>query len=192
MKSQSIKELLAELNCLHDKRIIWIGSGSNDEDSGVDKELSRKVILSLAALDTQKEDNITLIINCIGGYELDGIAIYDAISLCRSHITGIVCGGCCSAASVFLQACDLRLMTPNSWMLCHNGSYDLSSEPARDAEINIKLFRDWKEQFKKMINIKANITKKELNKILDKDTWFTANQALSLGFIDKIINTWEF
>lgn len=184
------KDFMLELNCIPEKRLIWIGSGQNEQDSGVDRELSRKVILAISSLDSLKEHPITLIINCSGGDELDGIAIYDAICMCRSHVTAIVCGASCSAAAVFLQAADERLITENSWILIHDGSYELPNENVADNEITHKFFKKLTKQYRNLLNSKAKIPPKKLEKMLNRDTWLNAQQSLKLNLVDKIIKSW--
>jgi len=191
MSSKKIdKDFMLELNCIPEKRLIWIGSGQNEQDSGVDRELSRKVILAISSLDSLKEHPIILIINCSGGDELDGIAIYDAISMCRSHVTAVICGGACSAAAVFLQAADERLITQNSWILIHDGSYQLPDDNVADNEITHRFFKKLTKQYRTLLNSKAKIAPKKLQKMLERDTWLNAEQSVKIGLVDKIIKSW--
>ena len=42
------------------------------------------------------------------------MAIFDAIKICRSHVTILVYGQAESMSSIILQAADKRIMMPNS------------------------------------------------------------------------------
>lgn len=190
MASEIEKEFLLDLNCLYSKRIIWIGSGNNDQDTGVNRELSRKVVLAIISLDLEKEAPIVLIVNCSGGEDIDGIAIYDTISACRSHVTSLVIGEACSAASTFIQAADERLITKNSYIMIHDGSLVIDENVA-DAEINFKFHGRVTEQYRELLNVKAKINKNKLKKLMERDTWLDAKEALKLKLVDGILNNFK-
>jgi len=63
-----------------------------------------------------------------GGLWEEGMAIYDAISLCPCVVTMLSYTHARSMSSIILQAADYRLLMPNSYMMLHNGDYAISGQ----------------------------------------------------------------
>ena len=110
-----------------DNRTLWLGSIKKDdeEESGVDFTLSESIIKGLHLLEKNAPNGdkpIFIIMNNPGGDEIEGLAIYDAIQACKNHVTATVFGKCWSMAGYILQACDWRVMAPNSTFMLHEGS----------------------------------------------------------------------
>jgi ATP-dependent Clp protease protease subunit len=177
----------------HRHRVIYLGSSSKNDsdDNGVDFIMAEYAIKGLMALDMEGERPITVILNSPGGEEVHGMAIYDAISSCQNHITGMVYGEASSMGSVILQACDERVMSPSSIMLIHNG--DLYIEQTYD---NAVRFLDLQKKYTKVIEdiylekIKEKhprFTRKRLQELLVLDTYLMAKDAVELGLADKIL-----
>src|SRR5271166_6582243 len=97
-------------------RTIFMGtenlSETDFEESGVDTSMAERQIKNLHLLDSISKDEITILMNNIGGDVIHGMAIYDAIRSCQSHITIKVLGHAMSMGSIILQAADERLMLP--------------------------------------------------------------------------------
>ncbi len=181
---------LLDLDCLPDSRIIWLGSEGDKEGVSIDKEMSKKIVLSLMLLDATKDDPITMMINCGGGSLVDSLSIFDAISMCRSNVVAVVVGEASSGASLIMQAADKRIMTPNSSMMIHYGSG--SNEGTLDNLKREMVF--WESQLLTMVDIykdKTDMSKKELIGKLKKDTFMDAEESVKLGFADKVITSWE-
>src|SRR5688572_7633766 len=73
----------------------------------VDPELARKVIIALEALDREPGE-IRVFMNCEGGNEEDGYAIYDALNMCQNPVRMEGYGNICSIAAAIFQAGDVR------------------------------------------------------------------------------------
>jgi ATP-dependent Clp protease protease subunit len=128
--------------------------------------------------------------NNLGGYVFHGMAIYDAIKKCRSHITIIGTGQVMSMGSLILQAADKRVLTPSAVMMIHHG-YDHHDN-------HIKTIRNWVKfgekfdeilndiYFKKIKEKNSDFNRKKLDKLLDFDTILLASEAVSLGLADEI------
>lgn len=95
--------------------VIWA-------DPGVYWNTARRLILGLSTLDDPKgAQPITVIMNSCGGDWSHGMAIYDAVASCRSHITAINMSHARSMSSLIFQAADLRITAPNSYYMIHDG-----------------------------------------------------------------------
>lgn len=174
-------------------RTIYMGSvqsDMSDGESGVEAIMAERVIKALHLLD-QKEEPITIIMNNPGGDWYHGMAIYDAIKACKSHITIKVYGMAMSMGGVILQAADERIMAPNSRFMMHYGSMGLETTHS-------KVFDKWSEENKrinkemedllldKIRQKHPNFTKQQLEKLLDYDTILTAQETVNMGLADSI------
>ncbi len=204
-------------------RTIYMGSigESSDGESGTDYSMAETVIKALHILDNQDassmkgEKPINIIMNNIGGDVYHGMAIYDAISSCKNHVTVRVYGHAMSMGSIILQAADQRIMTRHSRIMIHYGSFGMSEhnktvykwtdEAKKFDEIMENVYLDkiqdnkiTLEKYLKLIgkaneipagnakNKKILIGKKELQEMLNFDTIIDADTALELNLIDKI------
>jgi ATP-dependent protease ClpP protease subunit len=174
-------------------RTIYMGSEEVDMEigeSGTDAAMAERVIKNLHILDNAASEPITIIMNNLGGYVFHGMAIYDAIKKCRSHITIIGTGQVMSMGSLILQAADKRVLTPSAVMMIHHG-YDHHDN-------HIKTIRNWVKfgekfdeilndiYFKKIKEKNSDFNRKKLDKLLDFDTILLASEAVSLGLADEI------
>lgn len=173
-------------------RTIYMGSQSSDDsgESGTDYEMAERLIKGLHILDNQNDKPITILMNNLGGDEVHGMAIYDAIKGCRSYITIIVYGYAMSMGSIILQAADKRVMTPNSELMIHYGNatfrgHQLTAikEAERQKEFNLKIEKLYLEKIKET---KPDFTIEMVRDLMKFDTYFNPEQALEYGLIDKI------
>lgn len=109
-----------------DNRTIYMGSidaSKTGEETGTDAFMAEYFIKGMRVLQCSKpKENITIIMNNVGGDWYHGMAIYDAIKTCSCHCTIIVYGQAFSMGSVILQAADVRVMMPNSRAMIHYGT----------------------------------------------------------------------
>lgn len=192
MRKPDFEAYLLELNCLSHRRIVFLGRGVNDdEESGVDTEMVRKASLALLELDAAEEKPIGILIHSFGGDVLAGYSLFDLISGCRSHVTTVVCGAACSAASFFMQAADERVITPNSWLMLHDGFYSMSDMKKKDAMETIRVYKEWSDQFARVYMEKMGLSLSRVKKILENDKWIGAKEAIEMKLVDRIAPTWK-
>lgn len=172
-------------------RTIYMGSVEAGEngDSGVDAIMAERVIKALHLLD-QKDEPITIITNNPGGDWYHGMAIFDAIKGCQSHVTIKVYGMAMSMGAVILQAADKRVMMPNARFMMHYGYMSF--------EGHSKTFDKWGEENKvinrhmesilleKIQEVKPTFTLKQLEDMLNHDTILSADETVALGLADEV------
>jgi len=173
-------------------RTLYMGSEDtfDEGESGTDAKMAERVIKNLHALDFASDAPITIIMNNLGGDVFHGMAIYDAIHKCRSHVTIKATGYVMSMGSIILQAADERILTPFAVCMVHHG-YDSHDD-------HVKTVRNWIEFSKKYDKFLAEIylnkirekhpdySMKKLDKLLDFDTILTAQEAVDLGLADSL------
>lgn len=181
--------------------------GSADaENPGVEYKMSNIFLKNLRLLETKSKDQIIIHMNSIGGEWSDGMAIYDAIRMCDSYITIISYGQVESMSSIILQAADYRMITANSYFMCHYGSSGIASDYLSaqnwinyeknicDVMLNIYASRCWKSLFFKEKYAKPDESKAKnflSKKLKDGDWYMSAEDSVYYGFADKIIENWS-
>ncbi len=175
-------------------RVIYMGSTESSIDSGesgVEAIMAERMIKALLLLD-QKDEPITIVMNNPGGDWYHGMAIYDAIKACQSHVTIKVYGMAMSMGGVILQAADKRIIAPNAKFMMHYGYMGMDSTHA-------KIFENWAEESKKinkdmeqifLLKMQEKDPKMKLSalkKMLDYDTVLNARETVELGLADAVL-----
>lgn len=187
-----------EYNVYFPKRYVYIGSNRYlEEESGIDFYITENTIKALLILDSLKQDTITIIYNSPGGDWSNGIAIYDVIKSLKSSTVFKGYGYVASLGSVLLQACNKRLLSKNSRLMIHDGYEEFSGIPKsleswgqESKYARSEMYRIYYEALKKKFF--KSTTKEQALKMIEewcsKDTIFSSQTAVRMGFADGIIN----
>ena len=173
-------------NRLLAERIIWLGSEVRDENANA---ICAQMML-LAAEDPDKD--IWLYINSPGGSITAGMAIYDTMQFIQPDVATVAMGMAASMGQFLLSsgAKGKRYATPHARVMMHQPSGGVGGT-ATDVRINAELIMHMK---KTLAALTATQTGQPLDKILkdsDRDSWFTADEALKYGFIDHVVESAE-
>lgn len=162
-------------------RTLYLGYG-DDEDSDMDQKVCADILKGLHILTTvSRELPINIIMNNQGGFVYHGLAIYDAIRNLPNHVTISVYGHCHSIGAWILQAADTRKMAKHASLMIHHGEGNKTEfERKMDTKCMDILLAKIHEK-------KPEFTRKQLDKMLLKDTYLWAEEALELGLIDEVI-----
>ncbi|MBM6589939.1 ATP-dependent Clp protease proteolytic subunit [Brevibacterium sp. RIT 803] len=169
-------------NRLLKERIIWLGSEVRDSNANA---ICAQMML-LAAEDPDAD--ISLYINSPGGSVTAGMAIYDTMQYIKPDVSTVAMGMAASMGQFLLSsgAPGKRFATPHARILMHQPLGGIGGT-ATDIKIQAELILHMKKQ---MAELTAEQTGKTLEQILkdnDRDHWFTAEEALEYGFIDKMV-----
>lgn len=175
-------------------RTVYIGSEEfslSEGESGVDGQMAEKAIKNLMVLEHLNKNPIVIVMNNVGGDVYHGRAIYDAIRSCRSHVTIKALGHAMSMGSVILQSADLRIMAPNARQMVHYGSAGVPEQHAKTFQRWAKEYEKldgWMEQIylAKMKAVDPTVTLQKVKKLLEHDTFLSAEKSIELGLADKI------
>jgi len=179
----------------------------DNQNPGVEYRMSNTFLKNLRALDVKSDQPITIHMQSVGGEWTDGMAIYDAISMCRSYVTIIAYAQASSMSSIILQAADYRAITPNSHFMCHYGSSDINMDYLSamnyahyekricDVMFNIYAHRcvNGKFFFDKFGKKPSEKQVKQylIRKLKSGDWYMDSEEAVYYGFADAIINNWH-
>ncbi|MCR4819364.1 MAG: ATP-dependent Clp endopeptidase proteolytic subunit ClpP [Fretibacterium sp.] len=165
-------------------RIIFLGSEVED---GV----ANSIVAQLLFLESEDPDkDIHLYINSPGGSVTAGLAIYDTMQYIKSPVSTICLGLAASMAAVLLAGGEKgkRLALPNSEIMIHQPLGGAQGQ-ASDIEIRARNILKTKDRMNRIL---ARHTGQELEKVArdtDRDNYMTAEEALSYGLIDRVIES---
>lgn len=185
-------DLFHEVNLHIPSRTIYFGGSPHTLDE-VDSISVSQVIKNLHLLEhIDPGSPITLHLNSCGGSWYDGIIIYDCIKALKSPVTIIGMGKCFSMGSIILQAGDVRVLTPHTYIMCHAGSEGFIGHPS-DVQSWAKNGKDIMKEmceiyYEQMVKKNPKITVKQIEKMFDHDTIFNAEDAVKLGLADIIMD----
>ena len=171
-------------NQLLKDRIICLGSEVKDENANI----ICAQMLMLAAQDPKKD--IWLYINSPGGSITAGMAIYDTMQLIEPDVATIAVGMAASMGQFLLSSGTpgKRFITSHARVLMHQPSGGVGGT-ATDVRINAELIMDMKKTLAELTAQQTGHTVEEIYRDNEYDHWFTAQQALEYGFVDKIVTT---
>jgi ATP-dependent Clp protease protease subunit len=165
------------------ERIIILGSEVRDTNAN---EITAQLLL-LAAEDPEKD--ITLYINSPGGSVTAGMAIYDTMMLIEPDVATTAMGLAASMGQFLLTAGapGKRAALPHARILMHQPSAGVGGTSS-DIAIQAEMLNRSKLEMAELIAQHTGQTVERITADSDRDRWFTAQEALEYGFIDKVIS----
>ena len=137
------------------------------------------------ALATKPEnEKLTVLVNSGGGSVMAGQEIYSILSG-RSDVEIKVQSLAGSAASVIAMANHCEI-SPVAMIMIHSVSMSGASGDYHDMQKNAEILRQMNAALASAYVSKTGRPQEEILKLMDRETWLTANQALEMGFVDGI------
>jgi ATP-dependent Clp protease, protease subunit len=164
------------------ERIIFLG-GQVADDMAIN--ISAKLLL-LDAEDPTRD--IFLYINSPGGSVYAGMAIYDTMQFVRPDVA-TVCLGMAASMGQFLLCAGApgkRYSLPHGRVLMHQPLGQMQGQ-ASDIKIHAENIMRTKREMAELISFHTGQTVERIEADSDRDRWFTAQEALDYGMIDKIV-----
>ena len=158
----------------------------------VEDHMANLVVAQLLFLESEDPNkDISLFINSPGGVVTAGMSIYDTMQFIKPSIATYVMGQACSMGSLLAQAGapGKRFMLPNARHMIHQPSGGARGQ-ATDIQIQAREIQKMKENLT-MIYVKHNSkgkTYEEFAADMERDFFMSAEEALSYGLIDHIID----
>lgn len=136
------------------------------------------------------EKAITLYINSPGGSVTAGLAIYDTMTYIRSPVSTVCVGQAASMGSLLLCGGEKgkRFCLPNSSVMVHQpsgGYFGQASDIAIHAQEILRVRRNLNEIFKR--HLTKEHTLEDIEKMMERDRFLSAEEALDLGIVDEIL-----
>jgi ATP-dependent protease ClpP protease subunit len=124
--------------------------------------------------------------NSIGGDLFDGLAMHNALSRLGERCTGRIDALAASAASVAVCGAHRVVIAANAMLMIHN-PYTYAGGGAEDFRRVADVLDQTLEAIIAAYKAKApDIDEAELRRMVDAETWLTANEAVALGLADEV------
>lgn len=143
---------------------------------------SKRLVEELESLDAE---NITLNISSNGGGVTAAIAIANALKRNKARVIANIDGIVASAATIITSACDVVRMPKNALFMIHN-PWTIAMGEEKDFEKMAETLSKVKNSIIETYIDKTGMNKEKLSELMDKESWFNANEAKEYGFVDEI------
>ena len=155
----------------------------------IDDNIASLICAQLLFLESENPKNeISFYINSPGGIVWSGLAMYDTMQYISSKIMTICIGQAASAGSLLLTAGadNMRYSLPNSRIMMHQPSGGYQGQ-VTDIEIQTKEIIKTKKRLNEIYAKHSGKDIKEVEEIMERDKYFSPQEAIKFGLIDKIV-----
>jgi ATP-dependent Clp protease protease subunit len=155
----------------------------------IDDGIASLVCAQLLFLESENpKKEISFYINSPGGIVWSGLAMYDTMQYISSKIMTICVGQAASAGSLLLTAGekDMRFSLPNSRIMVHQPSGGYQGQ-VTDIEIQTNEIIKTKKRLNEIYSKHTGKDIKEVEQIMERDKYFSPEEAIKFGLIDKIV-----
>jgi len=149
--------------------------GPTFDGSGVTDRTVAAALRSIGAKD------VTVNVNSPGGNYFQGVAIYNLLRQHQGKVTINVLGMAASAASLVAMAGDeinmgegARMMIHNAWGVAIGNRHDMAAASEQLAPLDADMAKAYSSR--------SGIAADEVSKLMDAETWMSADDAVAKGF----------
>jgi len=163
-------------------RIVFLSGEVNDVSANI-------IVAQLIYLEAQDPDkDISLYISSPGGSVTAGLAIYDTMNYIRCDVSTLCIGMAASMGALLLAAGTKgkRFALPNSEIMIHQPSGGAGGQ-ASDIAIQAEHILKTRERLNGILSEATGQDIKTIEKDVDRDNFFSAQQAKDYGLVDEII-----
>jgi ATP-dependent Clp protease protease subunit len=171
---------------LLNERIVFLGQP-------VDDDIANLVVAQLLHLGSQDpEKDVSLYINSPGGSVYAGLAIYDTMRFVKPDVRTICFGVAMSMGSLLLMGgtAGKRMALPNARILIHQPSGGFQGQ-ASDIAIHARETLELRRHIDELYAQHTGQSVERVHDDMDRDRYFTAEEACEYGLIDRVIESHE-
>jgi len=164
------------------ERVVFVGTA-------IDDNIANLVVAQLLHLEAEDPDkDIQMYVNSPGGVVYAGLAIYDTMRFIKPDVATICCGIAMSMGSLILAggAPGKRSALPNSRILIHQPSGGFQGQ-ATDIQIHAREALALRERVEEIYATHTGKPKEQVSVDLERDRFFTPDEAEDYGLIDRVI-----
>jgi ATP-dependent Clp protease, protease subunit len=168
---------------LLNERVVFLGSA-------IDDEVANLVVAQLLHLEAEDpEKDVCLYINSPGGQVYAGLAIYDTMQHIRPDVQTVCCGIAMSMGALILTggAPGKRMSLPNGRILIHQPTGGFQGQ-ATDVDIHARETIALRAHLDEMYARHTGQSVERVHDDMERDRYFTAEQAKGYGLIDRLTN----
>jgi ATP-dependent Clp protease, protease subunit len=168
---------------LLNERVVFLGSA-------IDDEVANLVVAQLLHLEAEDpEKDVCLYINSPGGQVYAGLAIYDTMQHIRPDVQTVCCGIAMSMGALILTGGTpgKRMSLPNGRILIHQPTGGFQGQ-ATDVDIHARETLALRAHLDEMYARHTGQAVDQVHDDMERDRYFTAEQAREYGLIDRLTN----
>lgn len=158
---------------------VYGGIGDEFDDGGV------TAVSFVRALRDADGEDVTIHINSSGGSVFDANTMAEALRGYKGHTTASIEGLAASAASYFALTADDVVINPSALMMIHN-PWDFAVGDAEDMRKKADMLDKARSTISAQYARKTGRTVDEIEELMDAETWFTAQEAVEFGLVDRM------
>ena len=165
------------------ERVVFVGTA-------IDDDIANLVVAQLLHLEAEDPDkDVQMYINSPGGVLYAGLAIYDTMRFIRPDVATVCCGVAMSMGSLLLAggAAGKRSALPNGRVLIHQPHGGFQGQ-STDIEIHAREAIALRRRMEEIYSEHTGRPIDEISDALERDRFFTPEQAKDFGLIDRIMN----
>lgn len=166
-------------------RIIFLGSEINDDVANI-------ISAQLLWLEQQSDKDITIHVNSGGGNIYSGYVVLDSMNFIKPDISTVSMGMVASMATIIASSGTKgkRFILPHTRFLIHQPlSGGGGMKQCSDIQIHANEIQTLKVELTQILANNSGQSYETIEKMCDRDTIFTAQKAVELGFVDKVIES---
>lgn len=168
------------------RRIFW-GDIDNGEDANDFTWNSVELVIrAIHYLAKQNKQPIELHMSSFGGCTYEMLRLHDVIQACPRQIKFFGGGTIMSAAVWIMASCDERFLYPNTIIMLHKWSGDVSGNDI-EHRIDMQMGEKLTETLNKIFADNSRMPAEFWNEMTHRDLYITADEAITLGLADKIV-----
>ncbi|MEG3439822.1 ATP-dependent Clp protease proteolytic subunit [Pannus brasiliensis CCIBt3594] len=165
------------------ERILFLGQEVTDG-------LANALVAQMLYLDSEDPNKpIYLYINSPGGSVTAGMAIYDTMQYIKSEVVTI-CVGLAASMGAFLLASGSpgkRLALPHARIMIHQPMGGTGRRQATDIDIEAREILRIRQQLNDILANRTGQPLERIEKDTDRDYFLSAEEAVTYGLIDKVV-----
>lgn len=160
--------------------VLYGNIGSSFWEEGIS---AKSVSDALKGLDSTVNE-LTIRINSGGGDVFDGIAIYNRLKQFKGKKIVMIDGLAASIASIIALAGDEIIMGEGALFMIHL-PWTFAMGNRKEIEQTVDRLVDVEDQLVSIYVKKSGMDRNEVKKLLEAETWMSAEEAIDYGFVDK-------
>lgn len=130
---------------------------------------------------------ITVRIHSAGGEVFAASAIRSMLMAYEGKVTARIEGLCASAATFVAMAADRVLMQDSAFFMIHD-PWTLVVGGAKEMRQAAKMLTTLKKGIIETYQARTTLDENELSRMMDAETWMSAQDAVKYGFVDEVIS----
>lgn len=153
--------------------------------------ISTLICAQLLFLESENPNkDISFYINSPGGVVTAAMAMYDTMQYIKPDVATVCIGQAASAGSLLMTAgaAGKRFSLPNSRIMVHQPSGGAQGM-ASDIEIQAREILKLREKLNNIYVKHTGRKLSEVEKVMDRDTFMSAEEAQKFGLIDHVVNS---